>query len=109
MEMRALPLEAPNPPTFGPLQSARRLQAYECNLQETGILFSALTEVGQQLNDRLRFSRNLTTVCQRAVFARASDAGGRGKMSHANELRLGSRYWRLRVTPALLLEQDATE
>jgi len=24
MEMRALPLEAPNPPTFGPLQSARR-------------------------------------------------------------------------------------
>jgi len=23
--------EAPNPPTFGPLQSARRLQAYDCN------------------------------------------------------------------------------
>ena len=46
--------EAPNPPTFGPLQSARRLQTYD--LQETGILFSARTEVGQLLNDRLRIS-----------------------------------------------------
>ena len=74
MEMRALPLEAPNPPTFGPLQSARRLQAYDSNLQETGILISAQTESGQQLNDRLRFDRNLTTVCHRALFGRTSDA-----------------------------------
>jgi len=41
-------------PRLGPLQSARRLQAYD--LQETGILISAPAEVGQQLNDRLRFS-----------------------------------------------------
>jgi hypothetical protein len=52
------------------LQSARD----RCNLQEIVILISALVEVGQQLNDRLRLDRNLTTVCHRAVFARVYNA-----------------------------------
>src|ERR1700730_5079490 len=76
--------EAPNPPGLAlcnPRDVYRPMNATYCNLQVTGILISARTEVGQELNDRLRIDRNLTTVCQRAVFARGFRCFKDGKMS----------------------------
>jgi hypothetical protein len=90
MEMRALPYEAPNPPTLAlcnPRDVNRPTTAFR---KRQSILISARTDVGQQLNDRLRDDRNLTTVCQRAVFGHASDVSGGGRMRRSNERRFGT-------------------